>query len=585
MALTPWHTLVAALWAGITCGFLYTFGTFGSALKAKFDFTTEISTISMCQVASGLITFTSGLLVDWMGIRATLLLGAIVNSGSWFFFGLIANGLVTVESPVAAFSFLVAFATWGGACVTGAVFTTLAKNFRASSAGAIGIAKAWVGVASGVATIVFVGFFPTDDKSSERLGYLWFLSAACLLGVLLAAPFLQILPPQAPLDGLCVPPVWQYRVLTLITLGLIAVTATASLLHDSLSGSEMAALSTTILVIVLCPALLLCPGRRSRHTPASDAREAAALQGDGAPLLSAAERPISPWASGPGKMLRRVDAWLLWLTIFALQTGGIVLTTNLSSITDSRGGGGSADAAEATAVFSCAQSLGRLFGGRLSDLAVRRSFTRPFCLAVVTFVMCGAHLILCIPGREALFLGVGLAGWAFGSMYPTMIVTISDLFGTERIGSNYMVYDGSPSASASILMGKWLATAVYEAHTEPGKTSCTGHLCYRDTFLSVAGLQLLAALCAMALSLRSRIVYRTCFWAPNASQNRVEGTSDPSSCALDRQKMLGNASPDSTASGGGSDAASSSPQLPQPIRGAHGAADSSPNRAAVEVTS
>lgn len=536
MGLSRWHTLVAALWAGITCGFLYTYGTFGTALKDKFDLGTQSSTISTAQVAIGLITFTSGLLTDRIGVGPTLLVGAAVNTGSWLVFGAIANGFFTVPAPVVWFSLLACCATWGGACVTAAVFTVLAKNFVGQSAAPIGIAKAWVGVAAGVATTVYVGFFPTSDESPERLGYIWFLSAACFLGVALAAPMLKLLAEPASGDDLCIPNQWRYHLLTANTLVLIATTALASLLHDSMNSTERAVLSSAILVIVALPGLLLLPGGgRRRGDGAGGAllgAEAQVVLGAGRPsggaVRGAGAVSRSPWASGPGKMLKRADSWLLWLVIFSLQSGGILLTTNMGNIAQSRGGGNT-DAAEATAMFSCAQSLGRLFSGRLSDIAVRRRIPRPFCFVALTAIMCAAHAMLCMPGRGAFFAGTIFAGFAFGSMYPIMIVTIGELFGTERIASNYMVFDGCPGAVSSIAVGKYFAVAVYEANVPAGSDKCFGDGCYRMTFVAVAGLQLIAGSCAVALAMRSRIVYTASIFDPGPTNGALPSPADGAS--------------------------------------------------------
>lgn len=509
MALTRWHTLVAALWAGITCGFLYTFGTFGTALKDKFHLGTQTNTISTCQVVVGLVTFTAGLLVDWIGVGPTLILGCLINTGSWLIFGVIATGSSTTQGVVLIFSCLAGAATWGGACVTAAVFTTLAKNFKGQSSTPIGIAKAWVGVASGVATTTYVGFFPTSDKSEERLGYLWFLSAACFLGVALSAPLLRLIDEPVSDDRLWLPLHRRYQFLTGVTLVLIGVTASATLFHDSMSSTTKVVFSSAILAVVLVPCVLLIP-----RCGAADAR-AQSMENPGllaSPLSPASvARPASPWDGGPSVMLKRVDAYILWFVIWSLQSGGILLTINMASITQSRGGGTN-DAAEATAAFSCAQSLGRLFAARISDVAVRRRTTRPMGFVILTATMCAGHAVLCLPGRAALFLGTILAGMAFGSMYPLMIVIIGELFGTSRIASNYMVFDGTPSAMASLVVGKYFATAVFNANIPAGSSTCVGDQCYRLTFVAVASLQLVAGVCALVLAIRSRIVYETCYW-------------------------------------------------------------------------
>merc|ERR1719265_1159364 len=86
--LTPWHTLAASLWAATTCGYLYTFSTFSGALKSMFKLSeAELNTIGMGQVIVGLITFSTGVLVDRFGVTISLVIGALLNSTAWLVFG------------------------------------------------------------------------------------------------------------------------------------------------------------------------------------------------------------------------------------------------------------------------------------------------------------------------------------------------------------------------------------------------------------------------------------------------------------------------------------------------------------------
>jgi len=552
MKLNRWHSLVAALWAGLSAGFLYSFGTFSSALRNEFDFTqAELNTIGMCQVAAGLVTFSNGILTDRIGAQAALVLGGIINSGAWFVFALIAKGVWRVSSPSVFLSILVMLATYGGAFVTASVFPVLAKNFPGQSAAPIGIAKAWVGVSAGVATTVFVGFFPSADGDPERLNYLWFLVGTCGLLALLPSPLVRVLETSCTVrsteepDNLCIPIDIRLELLTCITLILVAATAAAALLQGSAGEEEKVALSAVILIIVASPVLMLCPKRAplrrlgvrpSVTTPqdylAADLISPHVFPGDGAahgssgggesPSSAGQPRAVSPWACGPAQMVKMPEAWLFWLAIFSLQSGGIMLTTNLGSITESRSGP-HISAATAVAAFSCMQSLGRLFSGRLSDVAVDRRVPRPWCFVALTAVMGVAHGLLCLPGPVALFAGVLLAGWAFGSMYPVMIVSIGELWGSERIASNYMVYDGSPSAIAAIVVAKYLVQAIYQAHAVAGGTKCHGNVCFRLTHVLVALLQILAACAATVIAVRSRPVYEaSVFPASEQSSSRPQ---------------------------------------------------------------
>jgi len=113
-------------------------------------------------------------------------------------------------------------------------------------------------------------------------------------------------------------------------------------------------------------------------------------------------------------------------------------------------------------------------------------------------VMATGNAVLCIPGPVALCLGTGLCGWAFGSVYPLLVLTIAEVFGKERISSNYMIFDGTPGAIGSLVFAKYLAQTVFKAHEGPdGK--CYGDDCFMlsHVFMTIASLVGLVVGCVL----------------------------------------------------------------------------------------
>merc|ERR1711957_727464 len=109
-------------------------------------------------------------------------------------------------------------------------------------------------------------------------------------------------------------------------------------------------------------------------------------------------------------------------------------------------------------------------------------------------------------GPVALKIGTALCGWAFGSCFPLLVLTIAEMFGNSRFSSNYMIFDGSPGAVGAIVFAKYVAHAFYNSHAgSDGK--CHGDQCFIPSHLALAGLQVISILGGSLLSFRVRGVY------------------------------------------------------------------------------
>ena len=198
---------------------------------------------------------------------------------------------------------------------------------------------------------------------------------------------------------------------------------------------------------------------------------------------------------------------LLWVSVTNVGAG-FVVTNNLAQIS------GAMDLAQHTAtcvtIFSVAQSLGRGLVGLLSDRLVRAGHPRPLCLAVAALLLAGAHGCLIAASRPRLIAGVALAGAGFGATWTLMVVTVSELFGPDHMGSNYMLFDGMGAAVGNLGLAMLLSQSVYTAHiADPSRSeTCLGAACFRDTHLVVVGLLLTSVAAACGFAWSSRGLYR-----------------------------------------------------------------------------
>ena len=152
------------------------------------------------------------------------------------------------------------------------------------------------------------------------------------------------------------------------------------------------------------------------------------------------------------QMLQTYPAWLFLWTATILVGGGIVETNNLGQMVESLRFPPVVTSASLS-LFSVAQSGGRVATGAVSDWAlsfntnrcfVDRGIPRPFFLVVASIVGVVAHTILAISTDEFSFVvGIALSGWAFGSVWPLMVLIVGEIYGTAHVGANYMLFDVS----------------------------------------------------------------------------------------------------------------------------------------------
>jgi len=530
--LVPWQTFVYAVWASIPCGFLYTFSTFSIALRNALELKeSQLSTVAAAEIVVSVFTWIPGVVVDKVGVTIAMYIGAVLHGASWFFLAVVAVWKVPVPFPEGVVALLVANATMSGAYITGAVFKVLTYNFKKQRAAVVGIAKAWVGLASGLSTTIFAGFHRGSSEDPSQLTYLWFLSIFALALPLLASPFVRMLDSEAVEgtealgDNQWIPPGYRVPISSALTLVLAALTALASLLEGDVAPGGRALFSIVLTVVAILPGVLLIPKRRS----APDATVAPAQTR----LVELESRPpaeVSPWEASTLQMVRKPTMWALWLAMFSIESGGFLLSTHLAEIVESQPSS-HASATTAVTLFSCAQAVGRLFGGMLSDVLVKRRYTRPWTFAALSLVTALAQLMLCVHGRWLLYAGVALQGCAFGMSYPLMLLTLTELYGARNIAPNYMFVDGCSAAASTLVMAKFLAGAVYSAHTLPGENVCYGDACFRLTHLAVVVVQLLTCTSTIWVARKSEIVYKETVWLSSREPELLQQSSDISSKA------------------------------------------------------
>jgi len=229
------------------------------------------------------------------------------------------------------------------------------------------------------------------------------------------------------------------------------------------------------------------------------------------------------------QMLQTPTAWMMLWTGTIIVGGGTVETNNLGQMVESLGFS-SAVTPATLALFSVAQSGGRVITGAVSEAAltastnrccVRRGVPRPFFFVASSLVAMVAHTILAIATDQVLFVvGITLSGVAFGMVWPLMVLCVGEFFGTAHVGANYMFYDGLTSAAGTFLLSKVVAQKVYEEHIDDAHASgggssssgddevtCYGKECFQRTHIVIVLLSATCVVVGLLMQYKTRKVY------------------------------------------------------------------------------
>jgi len=353
---------------------------------------------------------------------------------------------------------------------------------------------------------IFVGFWPSEnDTDPLRLYYLVFLAVVSGVIPIAVSPFLKPLPKERPQANTLIPERYRIPFGYLLSVALIGTTALATFFKGALISVAL------IVIVIVIPAAILIPGNKPTNAVLIGTVR---VEGSGsvAHPTPPKPRPVSPWESGPAGMIRRLDFWLLWFCTFALQSGGLYFVVNSGSMAQDRDGR-HVDSATITTMFACAQGCGRLVTGSFSNILVRRGIPRTIYFPIILAGMAMAHFVFSLTGLTALFIGTVLCGISFGSVYPLLVITITEIFGPDRFSSNYMIFDGTPGAVGTVIFGKILSTAVFNAHLnsispETGAKTCKGDECFWLCHITLGIVQVIATILGIILTVRVREVYQ-----------------------------------------------------------------------------
>lgn len=553
--------LLAALTTG---GVSYAFGLYGNALKKTLHLSqAQLETISSATFVAGLFSWIPGIFVDRFGTRYGISLGGVLGAAALMLYWAVAKQYIHISSlslVVAILSALGVILFLACALVTGSVFKVISCNCGTGSKGrAVGIAKGYVGLGSGVYACLFEAL---RSESNSDLDFL--PMCAFFLIVVASIPSFFVLPTKTHEEFVVNDDFTSlhFRILygSLAVLATVIVGKSLMDLTDSRTSHNahlepnysIAALILALWWFPIAAQTFLPPHTQITLPDVMDA-ERSSLLDDGilTPSTSGEAAEAEPTLNRiPSsnqvvdddnqtadhnsrttqtraheeinlfQMLQSSSAWLMLWTATILVGGGIVETNNLGQMVEALQFPPAVTPASLS-LFSVAQSAGRVAAGSISEAALHwntkrccldKGVPRPFFLAVASVTAVLAHSLLAISTDEVFFVvGIALSGLAFGMVWPLMVLIVGEIYGTSHFSANYMFCDGFTSAAGTVLLSKIVAQRVYDSHIEGHHTddgvTCYGEACFQLTHVVVTVLSVSGALASLRMQHVTRELY------------------------------------------------------------------------------
>jgi len=188
--------------------------------------------------------------------------------------------------------------------------------------------------------------------------------------------------------------------------------------------------------------------------------------------------------------VRSPACWLILYTFCVVVGGGVIVTVNGGQMAIAAGCGASG-ADTVVTIFAVSQAVARVAGGCAADACDASGRPIQGLLVGSAAAMAAAHALMWASTPPFLYGGCALAGAAYGSTFPVVVLLTRELWGERHFGANYNVFDGGGGCLGVVVFAKYLVQAFYDPHKtavagKPGEFTCDGPRCF--PFPAVAAL-------------------------------------------------------------------------------------------------
>ena len=418
---------------------------------------------------AGLFTWIPGLVVDRMDTRFSMILGGSSGAISTLLYWAVARQFVHVTHVVAILSILAVALCMSCGLIIGSIFKLTLICGGSDKGSAVGVAKGFVGLGSGVYATIFQALRAADETALDFIPVMSVFFVVCVVfpAYFLLLPRGQLTPEN--MQTQTTPLHFHTLYLSLFILACVIVVSSINDIIAADDGNPVAESRSykktfMVLLIWLGPiwSLLILPKRGREElesTPAGDAEIAhvESPPSEKTALVTGSQKsiPIGDIAKQHEQpelnlleMLQTPSAWLMLWTTTILVGSGTYKTNNMAEMVESLDFPTAINPAT-LALFSVSQCFGRIVAGIVSEEALKwpisfcginaRGVARPFFLIIASVITSVSHLMLAYATDQTAFvISCTFSGLAFGMAWPLMVLIVGDVFGLKHHGANYV---------------------------------------------------------------------------------------------------------------------------------------------------
>ncbi|XP_061348009.1 protein NUCLEAR FUSION DEFECTIVE 4-like [Gastrolobium bilobum] len=533
----PWVGLAAAVWIQIAAGNPYNFPLYSSALKSVLGLNQQqVTILGVANDVGENVGLLPGIACNKFPPWALLLVGVVL---CFFGYGVIWLAVSQTVSglPYVLLWLALCVATNSGAWFGTAVLVTNMRNFPLSRGTISGILKGYVGISAAVYTLIYILLL--KGSASKLLLLLAIgISIICLIMMYFIRP---CTPPSGEDSSVHVHFIFAQAASVLLATYLVMTTIASDLV--SISDAVSYILVAIMILLLMTPLAipvkmtlfpakpennvphvgsseqlvsgddvstqtgpLLPPSSSAAYLESEDASDVETLIAEGEGAVRKKRRPKRGDDFKFQEAVIKADFWLLWFAYFLGVGSGVTVLNNLAQIGVALG---VEDTTILLSVFSFCNFMGRLGAGAVSEHFVRsKTLPRTFWMTCTQIIMIIAFFLYASALDGTLYAATALLGICYGVQYSIMVPTVSELFGLKHFGviSSFMML-GNPIGA--LLFSAFLAGSVYDTEAaKQGNSTCYGPLCFRLTFLALAGVCGIGTIFSIILTIRIRPVYQ-----------------------------------------------------------------------------